>query len=439
MARTKQTSKKTTGGPAKRGMLPKFKKLTGHGGNQIIKTIQSKAALSSGGKAMLKPLWHNIGSRSSSMRPYFGFEDCDGTPVFNVPATIHGRIEMASRSEISSNPILVLHFVLTALDPAGSPAAVMQHQLRPYRPNNSLQFHEIIFDIGTNAKADRHVESMKALVAHLKPLEYERVEIFVYTHSETDRGDIWGGFEDGDLVRRGKNKIATLGDPVAYPVDDFFAGLFVGGIEDYVRGATLWMMICGHTVREHDSFQLLKTCVKQYQVEHAFTFGATSFHACLTIPLVTTYVRRVLVEGFEAQEVISDLLNACPRFAMHSSIIHIHNPTAFRRRQPTMTEYHQGVKHISTATALMTVSTYTFFHDANRPFGNALPYQCSNCKCVRPWKHIVSNPLSAPNETLSYLGDDLAGKIFPELHLQWKSLVDVLRGREVFRALPRSR
>ncbi|KAG1894066.1 uncharacterized protein F5891DRAFT_735499 [Suillus fuscotomentosus] len=330
MARTKQTSKKTTGGPAKRGMVPKFKKLTGHGGIQVIKTIQSKAALPSGGKAMLKPLWHNIfcvfcwdggslyecsvcprvvcvecvvvpaefqertkdpdvhfvcpgchemrgkGSRSSSIRPYFGFEDCDGTPVFKVPATIHGRIEMASRSEISSNPILVLHFVLTALDPAGSPAAVMQHQLRPYRPNNALHFHEIIFDIGTNAKADRHVESMKALVARLKPLEYERVEIFVYTHSETDRGDIWGGFEDGDFLRRGKNKVATLGDPVAYPVDDFFAGLFVGGIEDYVRGATLWMLICGHTVRKHDSFQLLKTCIKQWNMHlllalHRFT------------------------------------------------------------------------------------------------------------------------------------------------------------------------
>lgn len=137
----------------------------------------------------------------------------------------------------------------------------------------------------------------------------------------------------------------------------------------------------------------------RYQVEHAFAFGAKLFHACLTIPLVTTYVRRVLIEGFEVQEVIFDLLKACPRLAMHSSIIHMHSPTAFRRRQPTMVEYHQGVKHVPTATASMTTSTYTFFQDFTRPFGNNLPYQCSNCMCVRSWKHVVSRPPSAPNQS----------------------------------------
>ncbi|KAG1769684.1 hypothetical protein EV702DRAFT_1202713 [Suillus placidus] len=448
MTRTTQTCKKTTGGPAKRGMLPRFKKFAGHAGTEVIKTVQSKAALPSGQKIILKPLCHNIfcvfcwdggslyecsicpravcakcvavpaefeerikdpdvhficpgchemrgkGSRSDAMKPYFGFEDCGGTPVLAVPATIHGHIEMASRSQISSNPILVLHFVLTTLDPVGSPAAMMQHKLRPYRPKDSLQFHEIIFDIGTDEKADRHAESMKTLVDRLKLLEYERVEVFIYTHSETVRGDIWGGFAADEFAGRGKHRITISGDPVAYTVDDFFAGLFVGGIEDYVRGATLWMLICGHTVRMPNSFKMLKTCVKQYEVEHVFAFDATLFHACLTISLVIVYVRRVLVEGFEVQEVMHDLLQACPRLAMHSSIIHLHNPTAFRRRQPTMVEYHEGVKRAPTATASMTVSTYTFFHDSNRPFGNALPYQCSNCKCVRSWKHITSKHIA---------------------------------------------
>lgn len=195
------------------------------------------------------------------------------------PATIHGHIETPSRSQISSNPILVLHFVLTSLDPLGSPAAIMQHKLRPYRPKDSLQFHKIIFNIGTDEKAERHAESMEILVGRLKLLEYERVEIFVYTHSEVERGDIWGGYEDDELVGRGRAKVAIQGEPVAYSVDvvswrpclfviytnpwQFFAALFVGGIEEYVRGATLWVLICGHTVRQPDSFKLLQTCVKQ--------------------------------------------------------------------------------------------------------------------------------------------------------------------------------
>lgn len=131
-------------------------------------------------------------------------------------------------------------------------------------------------------------------------------------------------------------------------------------------------------------------------MEHAFTFDAVLFHACLTIPFVVIYARRVLVEGFEVQEVIHDLLQACPCLAMHSSIIHIHNTTAFRRRYPTLIEHHQGVKPIPTTMSSMTVSTYTYFHDSNRPFGNSLPYQCSHCKCVRSWKHVASdhNPLN---------------------------------------------
>ncbi|KAG2098235.1 uncharacterized protein F5147DRAFT_777730 [Suillus discolor] len=274
MAQTKQTCKKTTGGSAKCGVLLKFKKLMGHGGIQVLKTVQSKGALPLGEKAVLKPLYHNIfclfcwdggslyecsicphvvctkcvvvpvefqerindpdvhfmcpgchemrgkGSRGGPMMPYFGFKDCDGTPVLKVPATIHGHIEMASWSQICSNPILVLHFILTILDPAGSPATTMQHKLRPYRPNDALQFHEIIFDIGMDAKADLHVESMKALVDCLKHLEYKHVEIFIYTHSETDQGDIWGGFEDDEFVGKGRNRLAIPGDPVAYPVDD---------------------------------------------------------------------------------------------------------------------------------------------------------------------------------------------------------------------------
>jgi hypothetical protein len=67
MARTKQTCKKTTGGSAKRGVLPKFKKLTGHGGIQVLKTVQSKGALPSGEKAVLKPLYHNIVSLQTSV------------------------------------------------------------------------------------------------------------------------------------------------------------------------------------------------------------------------------------------------------------------------------------------------------------------------------------------------------------------------------------
>ncbi|KAG1764778.1 hypothetical protein EV702DRAFT_1051247 [Suillus placidus] len=425
MARTKQTGPKCTGGPAKRGELPQFKSVKSHAGKTVIKTVSFKPTLPSSAKVVLKPVSHNIycffcrdgGSlydcskcprvvchkcivipekfmervkeddvyficpgchesqgqcqRSETITPYFGFVDHEGAPVLTAPAVIHGHVEATSRSQ--------------TLQPSHSPAAIMRQELQPYRPDDILQYHEFIFDFGTPDKFAQHTHAMTKLVNRVKHTEYERVEIFIYTHSETVRGDLWGGFEESEIIGRGKSKKTIPGEPVAYSVDQFFAGLFVGGMEVYLKGATLWMLACGHTVRDLVAFKLFKDCVKRYEVEHAFAFGAESFHACLTTPFITTYVDRVLIEGFEAQEVMQDLLLSCPRLANHSSIIHLHvMDGAFRRRRPTMAEYKQGMIRIPGSTASMTVTTYTFFHENNRPFGKALPYQCSTCIASSP-------------------------------------------------------
>lgn len=116
-----------------------------------------------------------------------GFTDVKGDPILDEPATILGHAEMTSRSQICSDPILVLHFVLRTVDPFGSPAAVMRDILQPYKPKDHLQYHEIIFDFGTGEKVEKHVKMMQALVKQLDKVGFdpERVEVIVYSHSET--------------------------------------------------------------------------------------------------------------------------------------------------------------------------------------------------------------------------------------------------------------
>ncbi|KAG2107498.1 uncharacterized protein F5147DRAFT_802693 [Suillus discolor] len=301
MACTKQTASNSTGGPTKCGHLPIFKKVTGHARKQLIKTVQ---AMPPHMKIVLKPNSHNMGG---AMKPYFVFENASGQGVLPTPVTIHGHIEVTSRSQICSSPVLILHFVIKGLDPSGSPATSMQQQLRPFKPQNNMQYHEIIFDIGTGKKAKKHLTMMKQLVTQIKLLQCERVKVFIFSHSSTmegSQGDIWGGYADNESSGRGRNKVVIKGGPVAYTVNNFFAGLFVSGIEDYVKGSTLWMFVCGHMVQEPDTFGAFKACVKEYEVEHAFAFGAERFHACLVVPFISTYVGRVLVEGFEVQDVI---------------------------------------------------------------------------------------------------------------------------------------
>lgn len=90
----------------------------------------------------------------------------------------------------------------------------MRNTLQPYKLGDQLQYHEIVFDIGTPEKGCKHAESMKKLVDRIKRIRYDRVEILIYTHSETTRGDIWGGYEDDKFEGNGAKT------PVAYAVDD---------------------------------------------------------------------------------------------------------------------------------------------------------------------------------------------------------------------------
>ncbi|KAG0693840.1 hypothetical protein DFH29DRAFT_881149 [Suillus ampliporus] len=414
MARTKQTSGKSTGGPAKRGE-------TTSGFLQIIKSVNAKAlpiglakTIPSAIEGMIKPqVWNlsrrrilketmlssdaqgvtkfvtNVLARTSihhifltSPISYFnqGFEDAEGKPVLARPAVIHGHIELSSRSEICTIPVLILNFVLDSVDRLGSPACIMRDALHSYVP---ADYREIVFDVGTAHKAKQHAKSMAKLVSELGPHQVGRVEIFIHSHSETIRGDIWGGFKN--VRTKGER-----GDPVAYMISDFFTLVFAGGMADYVKGATLWMLVCGHVVREIDAFNDFKDCIKHYQIQHTFVFGAERFHACLAGSFTIAYVEHVLIQGFEVQDTMEELLAVSRLLGMHTSITHVHLTNAFRRRDPYVIEFNKGAMHVDDK-ASMVLSTYTFFHENQRPWGNPLPYQYSRCHSVRPWNSVTSS------------------------------------------------
>jgi hypothetical protein len=103
----------------------------------------------------------------------------------------------------------------------------MQNVLEPYIAGENLQYHEVVFDIGTLEKAERHTKSMKALANKVKDILFKCVEIFVHTHSETIRGDLWGGFEDAALVGKKRKKVLNFDDPVTYMVDDVHCIFFL--------------------------------------------------------------------------------------------------------------------------------------------------------------------------------------------------------------------
>ncbi|KAG2108982.1 uncharacterized protein F5147DRAFT_652559 [Suillus discolor] len=377
MVRTVCKSGKSTGGPANRSVLPgPFKLVSGLRGEQVIKSVYHKPlphgmeeAISTREKDILIPqFWNHVGARDSFsyillilgsgvcsammavhklcarcivileesldyikkgdvffrcprchevhdrnagkgiITPYFGFEDAQGKAVLATPATIHGHIELTSRSEVK-----------------------------------------------------QHAKAMEKLTQDIGLHQFARVKVCVHSHSDTNCSDLWAGFETSNI--KGEHE-----GPVAYSLDDFFTTVFPSSIAGYLKGATLWML-------------------------HAFAFDAERFHACLVPPFIFAYVERVLVEGFEVEEAIEDLLKAAPRLGMHTSIIHIRVTNIFRHHPPTVSEYNKGAMHMDDK-ASMIVTTYKFFHENQRPWGNPLPYQCPRCYCVHSWGS-TTRPMSS--------------------------------------------
>ncbi|KAG1838178.1 hypothetical protein F4604DRAFT_1691915 [Suillus subluteus] len=376
MVRTVRKSGKSTGGPAKRGALPgPFKHVPGPCGEQVIKMVFVVPRWRFTNVRMLTLPTHNICPGCHEVRdrdagkgvttPYFGFEDAQGKAVLATPAAIHGHIELTSRSEVCTLPILILNFVLDGVDAIGSPARTMRDGLHSYV---TADYYEIVFDVGTTPKFNRHAKAMAKLSQEIGPRQFARVEVFVHSHSDTNRGDLWVGFETSKI--KGKH-----GEPVAYSLDNFFTAVFPSSIAGYLKGSTLWMLVCGHMLREIGAFNDFKACVRRHGVQHAFAFGAERFYACIISPFIFAYVERVLVEGFEVEDTIEDLLKAAPRLGMHTSITHVRVTNTFCRRPPTVSEYNKGVMRIDNKAAMI-VTTYKFFQETQRPWGNPLPYQC---------------------------------------------------------------
>ena len=103
---------------------------------------------------------------------------------------------MSSRSEINDDPLAIIHLHLAGMDPHGSPPRLIYESLRSYFRPNDLFFFELPFDAGTLTKEVNHQSKMVNLVEQLRCARFVRILLFISTHSEEDRGDLFLGYCD---------------------------------------------------------------------------------------------------------------------------------------------------------------------------------------------------------------------------------------------------
>jgi len=103
---------------------------------------------------------------------------------------------MSSRSEVNDDPLAIIHLYLAGMDPHGSPPRLVYESFRSYFHPNDLLFFELEFDPGTLAKEADHQSKMASLVERLRRAQVARVLLFITTHSEENRGDLFLGHCD---------------------------------------------------------------------------------------------------------------------------------------------------------------------------------------------------------------------------------------------------
>ncbi|KAG1726651.1 uncharacterized protein EDB91DRAFT_1086734 [Suillus paluster] len=184
---------------------------------------------------------------------YFGFYNTNHLPVLDRFLPINGALEVSERAEISAATVIFIHLILVDFTVAGSPMEFAHSFLKPYYTGDRIQYLNVYYDIGTDAKLPAYHSNIQKIMKGLKKsFVWERVVIGVSTHTDEDFGDPFTGYEDD----ASEGYIST-------PVNDFLEIILQPWqtLIDAAQESYLWMFCCGHLVTNLDSFHGLQEAV----------------------------------------------------------------------------------------------------------------------------------------------------------------------------------
>ncbi|KAG1769687.1 hypothetical protein EV702DRAFT_1202716 [Suillus placidus] len=392
MPRTKVTPKRSAGGRAPRkGIFAKFSRTLPVAepiGTVPSPKVQEMAHSSDDSELLMKEMAHaKVISSTNAMSvaalvvfaliayrsraatynivggitPYYGFYE-GSKPVLPSFLPILGQLQFSKRSQMSSIPVLLIHFKLVGFETTSNPIDAVHSYLLPYFPNGGLRLVEVAFDLGTVRKIDEYHQECQALVKDiLGDRHYQTVFVAITDHTSDHNGDPFLGYQTAD------NYIAAT-------VPNFMGALLNPWSEVFKRSkdTTLIFLGCGALVNHPRSFGGLSWCAGKHKLTSIIAFTAKHFHPFTACHFLTTYAQLVLIEGFTLREAFPSILDQSG-LGMHTEVV------------------------------LMTMSVgsswgsdpectrYSYAHATARPWGCPLPMQCAQCGCPTKWKRIKAD------------------------------------------------
>jgi len=112
-------------------------------------------------------------------------------PGIDSPMKVQGQFQMTSQSQVSTDDLLVLHFILQSLDGIGSPPHLLYQYMQGLIHASGVVYEEISFNLETLEQVVNHGHAMNEMAQRLSSNKTQRVVIFITNHSDEDRGDLF--------------------------------------------------------------------------------------------------------------------------------------------------------------------------------------------------------------------------------------------------------
>jgi len=111
-------------------------------------------------------------------------------PGIDSPMKEPGQFQMTSQSQVSTDDLLILHFILQCLDGIGSPLHLLYQYMQGFIHASGVVYEEISFNLETLEQVINHGHAMKEMAQHLSSNKTQCVVIFITNHSDEDRGPL---------------------------------------------------------------------------------------------------------------------------------------------------------------------------------------------------------------------------------------------------------
>ncbi|KAI0082935.1 hypothetical protein BDY19DRAFT_910981 [Irpex rosettiformis] len=291
----------------------------------------------------------------SNYRPscYFGLYRSDETPLFPTGLRVEPQAYVSIKSRMTSPRICIIDIHLPDLIVRGGPGHLLHEYLYPWYHafTGEARLHYVAHPIDlVKSTLKKEEQFFRALGRTVETISYEHIFIFLTTHSDETRGDL---FYEANA---------------ACPMSELFEALLAPLFKPLAqKDITFFLLACGGVVDFEDSRNDLQATVNQYNINNCFAFTTKGLIGHAVFPFVNQYVQSTLLQ--DSREVgtrVEELLDQCLSVGRHTHICWF-KPNALPVR-------------------------YAWTENTVRPWGHQLPYQCPSCLSVYSWSRKAVRP-----------------------------------------------